>query len=116
MKLANPGDVIISPRPLVPNLPGSLCDAGQEVPETFWHAGEYRALDVLSVPGVEDAERDDGDADGRENEREHDRVLEDLPRQVPDVPEHPQRTENDEHPPLQEHGEHDKREVDEPVE
>src|SRR5215212_2751270 len=34
----------------------------------------------------------------------------------PTYPNTPRRAENDEHPPLQEHGEHDKREADEPVE
>src|SRR5829696_10376435 len=93
-----------------------LAFSWEEVPDAGWDRSHHGTLDFGAVFRVEDAERDDGEPGRRENEREEERIFEDLPREMPHVPEHAQRAENYEHPPLQEHGEHYEAGVDETIE
>src|SRR5215212_9078428 len=88
---------------------------GEEVPDAGGDRSHHGILDPGAVFRVEDAECDDGKAGCREDEREEERILEDLPRQVPYVSEHACGTENHEHPTLQQYGEQYEAGVDEAV-
>ena len=76
----------------------------------------YGAFDSVTVFGVEDAKRDDGNPGRREGEREEERIFEDFPREMPHVSEHARGFEHHEQPPLQQYGEQYEARVDETVE
>src|SRR5215208_3382665 len=77
----------------------------EHAPDAGRDRAHHSALAPATVLRVEDAARDDRKSSRGEGEREKERILENLPRQMPYVPEHAHGAEHHEHPPLQQHGE-----------
>lgn len=87
----------------------------QQAPQAGGHGFEYLPRDPVAVPLILHAQINDRDSEKAEGKRKQQRVLEHPVREAPQIAEHPQRTEHDEHSSLEKNGEKNQSKMDETI-
>src|SRR5437867_11523447 len=96
--------------------PIQLCRLSREPPNTRRQECDDSSLDPGSMTLIVDSKPDDRQPEGREREREEERVLEDGVGEMTQIAENTEGTEDDEDTTVQQHRDQHQHDIDETVE